>query len=137
VFLSYITPTWITSLRQFLYTHNISITLTDTLKIGYSGSLDRCIMDTKSIQQYNPQQQRDINLVQLHLQALTLSDHHRQMETPYVNWQSKDIAKNTSASAATGPVKTTSRHPNKSSGLDTSRQTSSGTIGIGDSLRAT
>jgi hypothetical protein len=31
-------------------------------------------MDTKSIQQYKPQQQRDINLARLHLQALTLSD---------------------------------------------------------------
>lgn len=74
VYLSYITPTWITSLRQFLYTHNITVTLTDTLGIIYSGSSDKCIMDTAAIQQYTPQQQKDINLVRLYLQAITLSD---------------------------------------------------------------
>jgi hypothetical protein len=59
------------------------------------------------------------------------------METPYANRHSKDIAKTTSASAATGPVKTTSRHPNESSELDTSRQIFSGMIVTGDSLWAT
>jgi hypothetical protein len=31
-------------------------------------------MDAKSLSQYTPQQQQDINLVRIHLQALTLSD---------------------------------------------------------------
>ena len=74
IYVSYITPTWITSLRQFLYTHNITITLTDTLRIIYSGKEDQCIMASDSIRRYTPQQQRDINLVRLHLQAITLSD---------------------------------------------------------------
>jgi len=72
--LSYLTPTWITSLRQFLFQHNVTISITDTLYIVYSGPHDKCIMDTDAIKFYTPQQQRDINLVRLHLQAITLSD---------------------------------------------------------------
>jgi ribonuclease HI len=74
VHVSYITPTWITSLRQFLYTHNITITLTDTLQIVFSGQSDQCIMNMDFLQRYTIPQQRDINLVRLYLQAITLSD---------------------------------------------------------------
>jgi hypothetical protein len=74
LYVSYLTPTWITSLRQFLYTHNITITLTNTLRITYSGKSDQCIMASDSTTRYNPQQQRNINLVCLHLQIITLSD---------------------------------------------------------------
>jgi hypothetical protein len=74
IHLPYITPTWITSMRQFMYQHNITVTVTDTLCIVYSGPHDKCIMDAKSLSQYTPQQQQDINLVRIHLQALTLSD---------------------------------------------------------------
>ena len=31
--ISYLTPTWTTSLRQFLYQHNLQISLSDSLKI--------------------------------------------------------------------------------------------------------
>jgi hypothetical protein len=74
VYVAYLTPTWITSLRQFMYNHNITITLTDTLRIAYSGKSDQCIMNAGHLQRYTLQQQRDINLVRLHLQAITLSD---------------------------------------------------------------
>jgi hypothetical protein len=74
IHLPYITSTWITSMRQFMYQHTVTVTITDTLTIIYSGKNDRCIMDTSTIRQYSPQQQRDINYVRLHLQALTLSD---------------------------------------------------------------
>jgi hypothetical protein len=74
VHLPYITPTWITSMRQFMYLHNVTATITDTLNIVYSGEHDRCIMDTQTIRHYSPKQQRDINLVRIHLQAITLSD---------------------------------------------------------------
>ena len=70
----YITSTWLTLLRQFLYTHNITITLTDTLRIVYSGTSDQCIMNIAFLSQYTNQQQRDINLARLYLQAITLSD---------------------------------------------------------------
>ena len=61
-------------MRQFMYQHNVTATITDTLNIVYSGEHDRCIMDTQTIRHYSQQQQRDINLVRLHLQAITLSD---------------------------------------------------------------
>jgi hypothetical protein len=61
-------------MRQFMYQHNVTATITDTLTIVYSGVHDRCIMDTPTIRHYSPQQQRDINLVRIHLQAITLSD---------------------------------------------------------------
>lgn len=72
--ISYITPTWITSLRQFLFQHNLSVNITDTLRIRYSNQFDCCIMESEALRRYTPVQQRDINLVRLHLQVLTLSD---------------------------------------------------------------
>jgi hypothetical protein len=74
VTIPYMTPTWITSVRQFLFQHNISVNVTDTLRIRYSNQHDCCIMDTEALIRYTPGQQRDINLVRLYIQALTLSD---------------------------------------------------------------
>jgi hypothetical protein len=45
----YLTPMWITSVRQFLYQHNITVNITDTLQIRYSNQMDRCIMDTERL----------------------------------------------------------------------------------------
>jgi hypothetical protein len=72
--LLYLTPTWLTSVRQFLYQHNLTLSITDTLLIRFQGSHDRCIMQPEILKHYSPQQQLDINLVRLHLQAITLSD---------------------------------------------------------------
>lgn len=63
------TPTWITSIRQYLHRHNLTITLTET-----SMTSDLVIMTAEHLQRYSPSQQRDINLVRLHLQVQTLSD---------------------------------------------------------------
>ena len=41
IHLSYITPTWITSMRQFMYQHNVTVTVTNTLNIVYSGIHDK------------------------------------------------------------------------------------------------
>ena len=70
----YLTPTWITSVRQFLYQHNITVNISDTLRLRLSNQHDCCIMDSKALKRYTPGQQRDINLVRLYLQVLTLSD---------------------------------------------------------------
>jgi hypothetical protein len=70
VHLPYLTPTWLTSVRQFLYQHNITVNLTDTLQIRLSNNFDRCIMETADLQRYTPGQQHDINLVRLYIQAL-------------------------------------------------------------------
>jgi hypothetical protein len=72
--ISYLTPTWITSVRQYLFQHNLSLTLTDSLDIIFQGSTDKCIMQPEVLSRYTRQQQRDINLVRLYLQAITLSD---------------------------------------------------------------
>jgi hypothetical protein len=70
----YMTATWITSVRQFLYLHNLTLTITDSLKIVFQGQTDQCIMQSERLKTYSKQNQRDINLVRLHLQAITLSD---------------------------------------------------------------
>ena len=73
--LPYLTDTWITSLRQFLSKHFIRIDITDTLNIRYNGNRDMCIMNPTLLRGYTTQQQKDINLVRLYLQAITpLSD---------------------------------------------------------------
>jgi hypothetical protein len=72
--ISYLTPTWTTSLRQFLYQHNLTISLTETMTVQFRGRYDQCIMCQSHLQQYSPIQQKDINLVRLHLQVITLAD---------------------------------------------------------------
>jgi hypothetical protein len=74
VALPYLTSTWITSVRQFLFQHNLTITLTDKLQIRLQGPNDQCIMQPPYLKKYSPQQQKDINLVRLYLQVMTLSD---------------------------------------------------------------
>jgi hypothetical protein len=72
--LPYITGTWITSIRNFIALHNITLSISDTLQVRLNGPNDACIMDIDKLKGYTTQQQRDINLVQLHLQVITLSD---------------------------------------------------------------
>ncbi|KAI2497423.1 hypothetical protein MHU86_17081 [Fragilaria crotonensis] len=74
IHLPYLTPTWITSIRQYLHRHNLTITLTDTYDIKRNGTDDLVIMTAEHLQRYSPSQQRDINLVRLHLQVQSLSD---------------------------------------------------------------
>ena len=70
----YLTPTWITSIRQFMFVHNLRITLTDSLTICMRDKHDQCIMQLEILQRYTAQQEVDINLVRLYLQIITLSD---------------------------------------------------------------
>ena len=72
--ISYLTPTWTTSLRQFLYQHNLQISLSDSLNIKLRGKFDECIMNIDHLTRYTPQQQNDINLVRIYLQVITRSD---------------------------------------------------------------
>jgi hypothetical protein len=72
--LPYLTPTWITSIRQYLYTHNITISVTDAHQIQLSSPTDSCIMQPQYLKGYTPIQQAHINRVRLHLQVATLSD---------------------------------------------------------------
>ena len=72
--LSYLTPTWLLSMRQFLSNHNISITITDVLEVPLRGKHDLHIMNPAFLSRYSPSQQRDISLVRIFLQCTVLSD---------------------------------------------------------------
>ena len=74
IHLSYVTPSWVMSVRQFMYQHNVTVTLTDMLKVELRGKTDTCIMNPALLTHYTPIQQKDINLVRLYLQVITLSD---------------------------------------------------------------
>jgi hypothetical protein len=49
IHISYLTPTWTTSLRQFMYQHNLTITLTDAMTVQFRGQFDRCIMNPTAL----------------------------------------------------------------------------------------
>ena len=72
--ISYLTSTWTTSLQQFLFQHNLQVTLTDILNIQIRGQYDECIMNIDMLTRYTPQQQHNFNLVRLHLQVITEAD---------------------------------------------------------------
>ena len=70
----YITPCWITSLRDFLYIHNISLEFTDGWNHRLTRQHDRFIMDVLANKNYTAIELRHINAVRLHLQVATLSE---------------------------------------------------------------
>ncbi len=72
--ISYLTPTWILSLRQFLSLHNMSVVVSDAYKINLRRDSDQYIMQSPHLARYSPAQQKDINLVRLFLQVNTLAD---------------------------------------------------------------
>ena len=74
IHIPYLTKTWVTSLRQFLYQHNLTVTVTDNLEVKFRCPADQCIMNIEYLTKYTPHQKHDINLVRLHLQVITLSD---------------------------------------------------------------
>ncbi|KAI2512158.1 hypothetical protein MHU86_2245 [Fragilaria crotonensis] len=74
IHLSYLTPTWILSLRQFLSLHNMSVTVSDPFQIPLRGDSDEYIMQESHLARYSTAQQKDINLVRLFLQVNTLAE---------------------------------------------------------------
>ena len=57
IIISYLTPTWTTSLRQFLlYRHNLQVSRTDQLTISDRGAHDECIMNADLLTRYTPKQ---------------------------------------------------------------------------------
>jgi hypothetical protein len=73
IHVSYLTPTWLMSLRQFLYCHNLSITVTNEPGISLQGPQDQYIMQAQHLARYSASQQRDLNLVRMYLQVHTLA----------------------------------------------------------------
>ena len=74
VHVPYLTPSWILSLRQYLFLHNMHVIVTDSYVDPLRGPTDQYIMDPLHLQRYGTSQQRDINLVRIYLQVSTLSD---------------------------------------------------------------
>ena len=85
IHVSYLTPSWILSLRQFISCHNITISLTDTYKIMRKSETDQFIMQPCHLQRYSPTQQRDINLVRIYLQVSTLAEMSDQERSTGIN----------------------------------------------------
>ena len=74
IHLSYVTLSWVMPVCQFMYQHNVRVSLTDELKVRLRGPMDKCIMSPALLLRYTPIQQKDINLVRLYLQVISLSD---------------------------------------------------------------
>ena len=72
--ISYLTPSWILSIRQFLSNNNMSIQVSDIHLDKPKGPTDNYIMQSDNLLRYEKAQQMDINLVRLWLQVTTLSD---------------------------------------------------------------
>jgi hypothetical protein len=75
VFISWLTPTWIMSLRAFFFNHNITITLTDCWHFPLCCQHDQYLMEPVLIgPSFTPSEYEHINCVRMHLQVATLSD---------------------------------------------------------------
>ena len=74
VYIPYLTPSWILSIRQFLSNNNMSITVSDIHLDTLNGDTDSYIMQADHLQRYDNAQQSDINLVRIWLQVSTLAD---------------------------------------------------------------
>ena len=75
VFISWLTPTWIMSLRAFLFNHNITITLTDCWHFPLCCQHDQYLMEPAlTDKSFTPSEYEHINNVRMHLQVATLSD---------------------------------------------------------------
>jgi ribonuclease HI len=73
LYLSYLTPTWVTSVRQYLSRHNITITVNNDGTTPLTKG-DQHIMQPLHLQRYTPIQHKDLNLVRLYLQIYSLQD---------------------------------------------------------------
>ena len=75
IHIPYLTPTWITSMRQFMSNHNLRITITDLLPHStLKGKHDQYIMEPHRLKGYSIQQKRDLNLTRIFLQVTTIAD---------------------------------------------------------------
>jgi hypothetical protein len=70
----YLTPTWILSMRQYMFNHNIKIRINDTPAIPLKSKSDTYIMCLKRLNLYSSKAQIDINLVRIYLQVTTISE---------------------------------------------------------------
>ena len=75
VFILWLTPTWLMSLRQLLNNHNITITLTDCRQVPLCCKHDQYLMEPAlSDRSFTYSDYEYINCVRLYLQVATLSN---------------------------------------------------------------
>ena len=74
IYVPYLTPSWLMSLRQYMSLHNLHIVVTDTFQDILQVPTDAMIMQPEHLLRYTEAQQRDLNLVRLYLQVSKLSD---------------------------------------------------------------
>jgi hypothetical protein len=72
--ISYLSPSWILSVRQFLGNNNMHLQISDLHLDALQGPADEYIMQSVHLQRYTPSQQSDLNLVRMWLQVVTLAD---------------------------------------------------------------
>ena len=71
---SYLTPSWILLVRQFLGNNNMHLQISDLHLDPLHGPKDEYIMQSEHLKRHTPAQQQDLNLVRLWLQVATLAD---------------------------------------------------------------
>jgi hypothetical protein len=74
IYIPYLTPTWVLSVRQFMYNHGLSLRVTETLKLTPTCPDDACIMDVALSLTLTQQELQTINLVRMYFQVVFISD---------------------------------------------------------------
>jgi hypothetical protein len=72
--IKYLTPTWILSMRQYMFNHNITIKMNDLQVVPLQSAQDDYIMCVIRLKEYSTQEQIDINLVRIYLQVTSVAE---------------------------------------------------------------
>ena len=73
-YISYLTPSWVLSIRQFMSNNNLHLEVSDLHLDPLKSPTDEYIMQQCHLDRYTPAQQLDLNLVRMWLQVATLAD---------------------------------------------------------------
>ena len=74
IVIPYLTPTWVLSMQQCMFNHNITITVNSPYSVTPRSPKDEFIMSIARLKAYETRQQTDINLVCIYLQVTTLGE---------------------------------------------------------------
>ena len=74
IVIPYLTSTWVLSMRQYMFNHNITITVNSPYTVTPKSPKDEFIMSIARLKVYETRQQTDINLVRIYLQVTTIGE---------------------------------------------------------------
>ena len=74
IYISYVTPTWITNLRSFMEQHNLRIRLKDPWKLTLQCENDQFIMEMFTVKKISSFKLFHLNCCRMYLNVLTLAD---------------------------------------------------------------